>query len=171
MRTCRGLYQIERSRIRTRPPLGGSKKAVARFASLPPGLPARRLLAAPWQGLHPRPLEGCALRRRRGGTLLFMPNKRVKAVFRASERFLMRWGEWRQWAGAFVHRPRSETRGQRQSRPTARARWGEAPPPCRPKVGCTRHILCLAGARCCGHKDQKKGRGACFIGNQRLSQP
>lgn len=53
------------------PPLGGVKKAVARYALLPPpGLPARRLLAAPWQGVAPPdPRRAMPSQRRRAGTL------------------------------------------------------------------------------------------------------
>ena len=62
---------------------------MARFALLlPPGLPARRLLAAPWQGVAPPdPRRVAPSRRRRGGTLCLMSNKLRRAVLRAFERF------------------------------------------------------------------------------------
>lgn len=108
---------------------------MARFALLPPpGLPARRLLAAPWQGVAPPdPRRAAPSRRRRGGTLCLMPNNRRKAVFRAFERFFNEGGGSGAGGRVRLSTGRVAGGGQRQSRPRAE-RWGRDSAP-RPAEG------------------------------------
>ena len=98
---------------------------MARFALLlPPGLPARRLLAAPWQGVAPPdPRRVAPSRRRRGGTLCLMSNKLRRAVLRAFERFFNEGGGSGAGGRVRLSTGRVAGGGQRQSRPRAE-RWG-----------------------------------------------